>query len=352
MKRRFEFFFAVRSPPKTVLDLRPPSTSADPLPACRQAGVRHFACPSARHGEKYDPVWLNGGMEKLKIFVTHVFLGKFVERLKDRYEVVVWPGRDIGREDLLKGVRGSTGIISLLTEKIDEEVMKSAGVQLKVISNYAVGYDNIDVSTATKRGICVTNTPGVLTESVAEEVLALTLSLFRRIVEGDRLIRSGKYKGWEPDLLLGTGIKDKVMGIVGLGRIGRWTARMCSALGMKIIYFNRHRDEEFEEEYSVTYHTFDQLLEKSDVVSLSVPLTKETQHMVGERELKLMKPTALLINTARGPIVDQEMLIRALREKWIAGAGLDVFEDETNVPQELRDLPNTILTPHTASATN
>ena len=187
-------------------------------------------------------------MEKPKIFVTHVFLGKFVERLRDKYEVVVWPGKDIGREDLLKGVRGSVGIISLLTEKIDEEVMESAGTQLKVVSNYAVGFDNIDVPAATKRGICVTNTPGVLTESVAEEVLALTLALFRRIVEGDRLIRSGKYKGWEPDLLLGTGIKDKVMGIVGLGRIGRWTARMSSALGMKVIYFNRHSDEEFEEE--------------------------------------------------------------------------------------------------------
>ncbi|KKT30548.1 MAG: Glyoxylate reductase [Microgenomates group bacterium GW2011_GWC1_44_10] len=296
-------------------------------------------------------MWLNEGMEKPKIFVTHVFLGKFVERLKEKYEVVVWPRRDISREELLIGVKGSTGIISLLTEKIDEEVMGSAGTQLKVISNYAVGFDNIDVPAATKRGVCVTNTPGVLTESVAEEVLTLTLSLFRRIVEGDRLIRSGKYKGWEPDLLLGTGIKDKVMGVVGLGRIGRWTARMASALGMKVIYFNRHRDEEFEEEYDVTYHTFDQLLEKSDVVSLSVPLTNETRHMIGEKELKLMKPTALLINTARGPIVDQSCLIMALKEKWIAGAGLDVFEDEMCIPVELRSLSNTILTPHTASAT-
>jgi len=290
-------------------------------------------------------------MDKKKIFVTHVFLDKYLKELKEKYEVVVWQNKDIGREDLLRSVKGVSGIISLLTEKIDAEVMEAAGPTLKVISNYAVGFDNIDVAEATKRGICVTNTPGVLTEAVAEEVIALTLALFRRIVEGDRFVRAGKYRGWEPDLLLGTGVKDKVMGIVGLGRIGRWTARMAGALGMKIIYFNRHRDEEFEEEYSVVYHTLDQLLELADVVSLSVPLTEETKHMIGERELKLMKPTALLINTSRGPIVDQVSLIAALRERWIAGAGLDVFEDESKIPSALYELPNTVLTPHTASAT-
>jgi glyoxylate reductase len=296
-------------------------------------------------------VWLNEDMEKKKLFVTHVFLDKYLKELKEKYDVVVWPKKDINREDLLKEVKGVTGIISLLTEKIDAEVMDAAGPGLKVVSNYAVGYDNIDIDAATKRGVCVTNTPGVLTESVAEEVIALTLALFRRIVEGDRFIRSGKYKGWEPDLLLGTGLKDKVLGIVGLGRIGRWTARMASALGMKVIYFNRHRDEEFEAEYEVVYHTQDQLLEMADVVSLSVPLTPETKHLIGERELKLMKPTALLINTARGAVVDEKALIVALKEGWIAGAGLDVFEDESCIPADLRDLPNTVLTPHTASAT-
>jgi len=290
-------------------------------------------------------------MEKKKIFVTDVYLDRFLNELKEKYEVKVWPNKQISREDLLREVKGVTGIISLLSEKIDSEVMDAAGPTLKVISNYAVGFDNIDIPEATKRGICVTNTAGVLTESVAEEVIALILALFRRIAEGDRFIRSGKYKGWEPDLLLGTGLKDKVLGIVGLGRIGRWTARMASALGMKIIYHNRHRDEEFEEEYGVSYHTLDQLLEQADVISLSVPLTEETRHMIGERELKLMKPTSLLINTARGAVVDEKMLIEALKNGWIAGAGLDVFEDEANIPEELRLLPNTVLTPHTASAT-
>jgi len=296
-------------------------------------------------------IWLNEGMEKKKIFVTDVYLDRFLNELKEKYEVKVWPNKQISREDLLREVKGVTGIISLLSEKIDSEVMDAAGPTLKVISNYAVGFDNIDIPEATKRGICVTNTAGVLTESVAEEVIALILALFRRIAEGDRFIRSGKYKGWEPDLLLGTGLKDKVLGIVGLGRIGRWTARMASALGMKIIYHNRHRDEEFEEEYGVSYHTLDQLLEQADVISLSVPLTEETRHMIGERELKLMKPTSLLINTARGAVVDEKMLIEALKNGWIAGAGLDVFEDEANIPEELRLLPNTVLTPHTASAT-
>lgn len=296
-------------------------------------------------------MWFNEGMEKKKIFVTHIFLDKYLKELKEKYEVVVWPEKDISREDLLKQVKGVSGIISLLTEKIDGEVMDAAGPELKVVSNYGVGFDNIDLKEASKRGICVTNTPGVLTESVAEEAIALTISLLRRVTEGDRFVRAGKYKGWEPDLLIGTGLKGKVLGIVGLGRIGRWTARMASALGMKIIYYNRHRDEEFEEEYGVVYHSYEQLLEQSDVVSLSVPLTEETKHMVGERELKLMKPTAVLINTARGAVVDQEVLIKALKERWIAGAGIDVYEDESHVPEELRLLPNTVLTPHIASAT-
>src|SRR3989339_1135378 len=290
-------------------------------------------------------------MEKIRVFVTHRLPGKFVERLSERYEVEVWPEKDISRKDLLEKVRGATGIISLLTEKIDAEVMDAAGKQLRVISNYAVGFDNIDVEAATKRGICVTNTPGVLTESVAEHVIGLTLCLLKRIAEGDRFVRGGKYRGWEPELLVGTGLRDKVMGIAGLGRIGRWTARMAIAMGMRVIYFNRHRDEEFEEEYGVAYHALRQLLEQSDVVSLSVPLTEETKHLIGETELKKMKKTAILINTARGPVVDEKALIKSLKERWIAGAGLDVYEDESSVPEELRNLPNTVLTPHIASAT-
>lgn len=296
-------------------------------------------------------MWLNEEMEKPKVFVTHVFLEKYLKKLEDKYEVVIYPGRNISRTELLEGVKGSMAIVSLLTEKIDGEVMDSAGSQLKVISNYAVGYDNIDIEAATKRGVCITNTPGVLTETVAEEVIALTLALFRRIPEGDRLIRSGEYKGWEPDLLLGTSLKGKVMGIVGLGRIGRWTARLSKALGMKVIYFNRHRDEEFEAESDSVYHGLEKLLELADVVSMSVALTEETKNMMGKKEFEAMKPSAIFINTARGGVVKENDLIDALRERKIAGAGLDVFDDEMDIPNELKKMQNVVLTPHIASAT-
>lgn len=290
-------------------------------------------------------------MEKPKVFVTHIFLSKYLDSLRDKFEVVVYPGKNISRKELLEGVRGSVAIVSLLTEKIDAEVMEAAGKGLRVISNYAVGYDNIDVGEATKRGICITNTPGVLTESVAEHVIALTLALYRRVVEGDTLIRSGKYKGWEPDLLLGTSVKDKVMGVVGLGRIGRWTARLAKAIGMKVIYFNRTRDEEFEAENDCVYHSLDKLMEYADVVSVSLALNEETRHIIGKREIGLMKKTALFINTARGGIVNERELIECLKNRNIAGAGLDVFENELGISSDLLKMKNVILTPHIASAT-
>ncbi len=290
-------------------------------------------------------------MEKPKVFVTHIFLKKYLRELDAKFNVVVYPGKNITRNELLSGVVGSVAIVSLLTETIDEEVMEAAGKQLKIISNYAVGYDNIDVKAATKRGICITNTPGVLTESVAEQVIALTLALYRRVVEGDRLIRSHSYKGWEPDLLLGTSVKDKVMGVIGLGRIGRWTARLAKSIGMKVIYFNRTRDDEFEAENECVYHSLEKLLELSDVVSVSLSLNAETKHIIAKKEFLIMKKTALFINTARGGIVKEDDLVEALKNKSIAGAGLDVFENELKIPEDLLKMNNVILTPHTASAT-
>lgn len=290
-------------------------------------------------------------MEKSKIFVTHVFLERYLQRLKEKYDLVVYQGKDIKREELLEGVKGSVAIVSLLTEKIDGEVMDAAGAGLKVISNYAVGYDNIDVLEATKRGICVTNTPGVLTESVAEHVIALVFALYRRVVEGDRLIRRGSFSGWEPDLLLGTSLKDKIIGVVGLGRIGRWTVRLAKAVGMRPIYYNRTRNLEFEEEMECNYHSLEKLLSMSDVVSLSVPLTEETRGLMNLERMKLMKKTALLINTARGQVVNQNDLIFALENNYIAGAGIDVFDNENDIPDSFKKMENVILTPHIASAT-
>lgn len=286
-----------------------------------------------------------------KIFVTHKLPGVHLEKLKERFEVGVWPERDIRREVLLEKVKGVSGIISLLTEKIDGELMEVAGESLRVVGNYAVGYDNIDIEEASRRGIVVVNTPGVLTEAVAEHTVAMALALARRIVEGDDFVRMGKYKGWEPDLLIGTGLRGKTMGIVGLGRIGRWVGRVASGIGMKIVYHSPDRDEEYEMEYSAAYKSLNDLYEVADVVSLNVPLTEETRGMVGEEQFARMKRTALLINTARGAVVKEKDLVKALKTRRIAGAGLDVFEDESNISAELRSLPNVVLTPHIASAT-
>jgi len=288
---------------------------------------------------------------KERIFVTHVLPGKGLEELKKKYEVEVWQERDIGREDLLKKVKGVVGIVSLLTEEIDKELMEVAGNGLKVISNYAVGFDNIDIEEASKRGIVVTNTPGMLVEAVAEHTIALMMAVSKRVVEGDSFVRKGKFKGWEPDLLIGTGIMDKTMGVIGLGRIGRWVARLALGLGMEVIYHSRSRNEEFELANEVEYRSLRELLKESDVVSLNVPLSKETEGMIGKEELSLMKKTAILINTARGEIVNENVFIEKLEKKKIGGAGLDVYDDETNIPKRLRDLPNVVLTPHTASAT-
>jgi glyoxylate reductase len=286
-----------------------------------------------------------------KIFVTHSLPGVDVKSDFPGCDVEIWPHRDIGREHLLKQVVGCVGIISLLTEKIDAEVMDAAGSQLKVIANYAVGFDNIDVDEASKRGIVVLNTPGILTESVAEHVIALMLSVSRRVVEGDRFIRSDKYHGWEPDLLIGSGVRNKIMGIVGLGRIGTWVARMADGLGMKVVYNSRSRDEEVELELGAEFYELPELLKMADVVSVNLPLNDETVEFIGKDELSLMKRGSIIINTARGLIVSEKDLIEALREKRIGGAGLDVFESEDGINSEFYGLPNVVLTPHIASST-
>lgn len=286
-----------------------------------------------------------------RIFVTHKLVGMDLAKAFANYDLDVWPKRDISRKDLLEKVRGVSAIISMLTERIDAEVMDRAGMSLRVVGNYAVGFDNVDIGAATSRGVVVVNTPGVLVEAVAEHVMALTLAVARRLVEGDRLVRSGKYKGWEPDLLVGMGIRGKTMGIIGLGRIGKWTARLAMGLGMKVIYYCRNRDEECEYELGVKYVGFNNLLQHSDVISLSVPLTDETRKMVGEEQLRLMKPSAIVINTSRGGVLDEDALVRALSHGKLAGAGLDVYENETEVGVKLRSIPNVVLTPHIASAT-
>ena len=288
-----------------------------------------------------------------KVFITREIPEIGINLLKEKgYEVEVGPEEKISREDLIEKAKGADAILSVLTEKIDGEVMESAGEQLKIVANYAVGYNNIDVEEAKKKNIMVTNTPGVLTESVAEHAIAFLFSIAERIVEADKFMRAGKYKAWGPKMLLGADIQGKTLGIIGLGRIGTAVAqRMQDGFDVKIVYYDLKRNEELEEKFGMKYKELDDLLKESDFVSIHTALTDETKHLINAEKLALMKSSAYLINTARGPIVDETALIEVLKEKKIAGAALDVFENEPELTPGLIDVDNVVLTPHIASAT-
>ncbi|MBI2125673.1 D-glycerate dehydrogenase [Candidatus Woesearchaeota archaeon] len=291
-------------------------------------------------------------MQKKKVFVTRKIPKKGIQLLRRHFLVKVYQkDQVIPRKELLKEVKQCDALLSLLTEKIDAEVL-NANSKLKVVSNYAVGYDNIDVKAATAKGIIVCNTPGVLENAVAEHTFALMLALSKRIVEADRFTRAGKYKRWEPMLLLGTELEGKTIGIIGLGRIGAGVAeRARKGMGVNVLYHDIKRNKQFEKEYQAKYVSLSELLKKSDFVSLHVPLLPSTKHLIGKEELRLMKKTAYLINTSRGPVVDEKALVEALEKKHIAGAGLDVYENEPKLTPGLTKLKNAVLTPHTASAT-
>ncbi len=258
--------------------------------------------------------------------------------------------RVLTKAEIIENTRGQDALLCLLTDTIDADIM-DAEKNLRVLSNYAVGYNNIDVDAATARKLPVTNTPGVLTETSADLAFTLILSVARRIAEADKLTRDGKFHGWGPMMLLGTDVYGKTLGIVGMGRIGEATARRAQGFAMDVIYTSRTPKPVVEASLQATRVELDELLAKADFVSVHVPLSDETTHMIGARELALMKPTAYLINTARGPTVDEAALVTALRDGVIAGAGLDVYEREPALAEGLADLTNTVLLPHVASAT-
>jgi len=299
-------------------------------------------------------------MKKFKVYVARKIPKAGIDMLKKvgfSVEVNPNPERVLPKRELIKKLKGKDAVLTLLTDKIDDEVLKSCP-SIKVVANYAVGFDNIDIKSATNNKVVVTNTPEVLTEAVAEHTFALMLAVGRRIAEADRFTRAGKYKVWMPELFLGQSLEGKTLGVIGLGRIGSSVARRAAlGMNMKVLYHTRRRNPKFEKKYGAKAVSIDGLLKKSDVVSIHVPLTKKTRHMISKKQLSMMKPTAILINTARGPIIEEKYLINALKKKQIAGAGLDVFECEPEItcqvhPIELRDLPNTVLTPHIASATH
>ncbi len=287
----------------------------------------------------------------MKIFVTRKIPEEGLNILKKEHEVDVNPyNRVLTKREIIKGLKGKDGLLCLLTDNIDEEVIRSEP-RLRMIASYAVGYDNIDVKTATELGIPVSNTPGVLTDATAEMAWALLFSVSRRIVEGDRFSRAGRFKGWDPLLLLGQDIAGKVLGVVGTGRIGTAFALKSKGFNMKVLYVNNKRNEKLERELGAEKVDLDELLKQSDFISLHVPLLSSTRHLISEKQLRMMKSNAILINTSRGPVIDEKALIKALKEKWIFGAGLDVYENEPEIPEELKELDNVVLQPHSASAT-
>ena len=290
----------------------------------------------------------------MKVFITRKFPGELEKNLKEKgFEVSISEhNRPITQEELIEKAKGVEALVTLLTDKIDGEVMDAIGPQLKVISNYAVGFDNINIDDATERGIVVTNTPcEEVDEAVAEHTWALISSLTRRIVEADEATRRGAYKGWEPDIFLGTSLIGKTLGIVGLGRIGSMVARRAAGYKMNVVYNKRTRDMGCEEKLGVRYCELETLLKESDVITLHVPLTNETRHMINKDSLALMKRGSFLINTARGPVIDEHDLVESLRSGHLAGAALDVFDNEPVIDPELVGMENVILTPHIASAT-
>ena len=292
----------------------------------------------------------------MKIYITRQIPDAGIKILEEKgYQVVISQKEGVlTREELIQALKGQNydAVLCLLTDKIDGEIFEATGPQCQIFANYAVGVDNIDLIEAKKRGVIITNTPGVLTETVAEHTFALMLAIANRIPEGDKFTKEGKFQGWAPLLLLGTNISKKTLGVIGLGRIGSRVAYHAhKGFEMKILYYDPKPNLDFEKEYQASFVDLETLLKESDFISIHAPLLPTTYHLLGESQLKLMKKSAYVVNTSRGPIIDELALVRALKENWIKGAALDVFENEPNLTPGLVELDNVILTPHIASAT-
>jgi len=290
--------------------------------------------------------------KKPKVYVTREMPERGLRIIKERFEAEVWPDyASPPKKTIIEKAAKVDALATLLSDKIDAEVFNAAP-NLKIVAQMAVGFDNIDVTEATKRGIYVTNTPGVLTETTADFAWALLMAIARRVVEADKYVRTGKWKvGWHSMMMQGRDIYGATIGIVGLGRIGCAIAKRAQGFDMKVLYYDVIRRPDFEKEYNIQFTQVDMLFQKADFITINVPLTKETYHLVDEKKLKMMKKTAYLINNARGPIVDEKALYKALKGGWIAGAALDVFEQEpTLVQNPLLKLDNLVVAPHISSS--
>ncbi|MEO8458160.1 MAG: D-glycerate dehydrogenase [Chloroflexota bacterium] len=285
------------------------------------------------------------------VFVTRRLPGRAIERLAEEADVEVWQDElPPSREEFALNAHRSDGILTLLTERIDAPLLEAAP-NLLVVSNMATGYDNVDVAAATERAVLITRTPGVLSETTADFAFALILAAARRVIEGDRYVREGRWKTWGPETLLGVDVYGATLGIVGLGGIGREVAKRARGFGMRVLYSGPSRKEDAERELGAEYRSLEGLLRESDFVSLHAPLSAETRQMINARTLGLMRPAAVLVNTGRGPLVDQKALFEALRDGVIGAAALDVTDPEPMLLDDpLLTLSNVIVTPHTASA--
>ncbi len=285
-----------------------------------------------------------------RIFVTRYIPDDWLLPLKGIVEYKVSKENlPLSHSELMKELKWADGAITMLSDKIDKEVLDNTP-NLKIIANYAVGYDNIDINIATEKGILVTNTPDVLTNATAELALSLMFAVGRKIAEADRFTREGRFEGWYPTLFLGKEFKEKTVGVIGAGRIGLAFAQKCSALGMHIIYYSRQINQNMEI-LNAEFLPLDEVLKRADIISIHLPLTQKTHHLLNEEKLSLMKKDAILINTGRGPIIDERALTDILKENKIYGAGLDVYEYEPGITRELLSLANVVLTPHIGSAT-
>jgi glyoxylate reductase len=292
----------------------------------------------------------------MKIYITRHIPGPGIDLLKNAgYELKInEEDRPLTEEELLGELSSNQydGVLSLLTDKIDAKVFDSAP-NIKIVSNYAVGFNNIDLEESKKRNIVISNTPGTSTNAVAEFTIALAMNIAKRVDEGDQFIRDGKYKGWNPNLLIGEEILNKTWGLIGAGRIGGRVAEILSkGFGMKIMYHDIKRNEELEKNYGAEFkENVEDLIKESDIISLHVLLDESTKHLMNKERMAMMKSTAVLINTSRGPVVDEVEIVEVLKNKKIRGFATDVFEMEPNLAEGLKELPNVVLTPHIASAT-
>lgn len=290
-------------------------------------------------------------MKKWKVLITRQIPNAGIEFLEEFCDLDInKKDRPLTKEELIERVKDKDGVLSLLNDSIDKDVIQAAK-KCKIFANYAVGFNNIDLKLAKEKNILVTNTPGVLTDATADLAWALLFSCARRIPESDVYVRENKFKSWSPTLLLGMEITGKTIGIIGAGRIGQNFAKKANAFNMNILYTSRTAKDDFEAETGATYVDKETLLKESDFVALHVPLTDDTYHLIGENELKMMKNTSILINTSRGPVIDEKALVKALKEKWIWSAGLDVYENEPLIEEGLMNLNNVVLLPHVGSAT-